>query len=207
MKKSIKIIIKIWIILFNIIFFFTNIYLYLSKIIIYELFLAIIFFQILFVSISLALYLFVYKKLQNLAKELNFRYLKGSFPHPKFEGYYKNNWFQLHYVSRDYGSNWGQPRIYIKLQYKEPKKFDDLELKKYNNYYYKEHKIVEINHIIRDYKNYLLLKREWPTFQKTKIQDLMNFLIELSNKTEIKEKRKKFSIDNKKKKVIKKKKS
>ncbi|MEM3374549.1 MAG: hypothetical protein QXE31_04995 [Candidatus Woesearchaeota archaeon] len=128
-----------------------------------------------------------------MAKSLDFKYIEGSFPYPKFEGYYKNNWFQLHFVSRDYGSNWGQPRLYVKLQYKEQKFFDENKLKKYQGYIYKGNKIVEIKHIIRDYKNYLLLKREFITFNKNKIIMLMNFLINVAKETEIKKSRNKKS--------------
>lgn len=162
------------------------IYLYYKRIIFFELFIALFFVYFLILSFVIFLYFFVYKRIYNLAKELNFKYLEGSFPHPKLEGYYKNNWFQLHYVSRDYGSNWGKPRTYIKLQFKELKKFDESKLIKYNNYNFNDHKIVEIKHIIRDYKNYLLLKMEWPTFNKKKVYQLMDFLIKVAKEAEIK---------------------
>ncbi|MEM2139185.1 MAG: hypothetical protein QXM96_03455 [Candidatus Woesearchaeota archaeon] len=158
-------------------------YFYYKKIIIPELFRAVVFLYFLVLFFFFSMYFFVYRRIYKLAKALDFKYLEGSFPHPKFEGYYKNNWFQIHYVSRDHGSNWGQPRTYIKLQHKDLKNYDINKLKKYENYVLKSnkntHKIVEIKHIIRDYKNYLLLKREYPTFNINRIKELMDFLIQV----------------------------
>ncbi len=173
--------------LINIVSLMSIILLYFYKIIIFELFLALIFFQALICCVSLFLY-YIYKRLQKLANALNFKYIKGSFPHPKFEGYYKNKWWQLHFVSKEEGEQWGKPRTYVKLQYKDLKKYDEEILKKYKNLKLNGNKIVEVKHVVREYKNYLLLKRDLPTLNKKKICELMDLLLKIEKEAEIKKK-------------------
>jgi hypothetical protein len=187
-KKSITI--KLIIFLVNIVIFISMMLLYLNNILIFEGVMALLFFQALFCGIALFLYS-MYKRLQSLARSLNFKYLKDSFPHPKFEGHYKNNWWQLHFTSKEEGQQWGMPRTYIKLQYKEKKEFDVPGYSKYSNIDFKGNRIIEIRHIVRDYKNYLLLKRAWFTFDKKKIYELMDLLLKVAAESEIKGKKKK----------------
>jgi hypothetical protein len=158
---------------------------FLYDMIIFEAFIALIFLQTLICGLMLFLY-FQYKRLQSLARTLNFKYLTGTFPHPKFEGDYKKNWWQLHFLSKDEGEQWGMPRTYIKLQWKEKKLFDAAKLEKYRNIDYKGNKIIEVKHVARENKNYLLLKRVLITFDKKRIYELMDFLLDIARKAQIK---------------------
>ena len=185
MDKKISMMIKLLIFLGNLVFLLLIFILFLDQKIIFEALLALLFMQSLFCGIALFLYS-MYKKFQKLARQFNFKYLRGSFPHPKFEGYFKKNWWQLHFVSKEEGEQWGVPRTYIKLQFKKPKKFDEKILKNYRNIVYKGHRVMEIKYIDRDYKSYLLLKRTWFIFEKTKIIQLMELLLKVADEAKIK---------------------
>jgi hypothetical protein len=185
MEKTRNFLIKGIIILMNLVTLIIFILLYLNKIILFEIFLALVFLQ--FLLFGLILFIYVqYKRVHKLARELNFKYMKGTFPHPKFEGTYKKNWWQIHYLSKETGNQWGMPRTYIKLQWKTPKKFDDNKLYKYTNLKHGDSRIIGIKHVIRDYKNYLLLKRPLFTFNKKKIHSLMDLLLKVAKESEIK---------------------
>jgi hypothetical protein len=79
----------------------------------------------------------------------------------------------------------GMLRTYIKLQWKDEKKFNPVKLRRYKNYLYKGEKILSIEHITRPYKNYLLMKRSWYTFNKKKIHSLMDLLLKVAKEAEI----------------------
>ena len=184
MKKSKSIIIKLTVFVLNLIFFTSTILLYNNNTIVFEAVVALLFLQVLFCGMMFFLY-YQYKRLQSLARSLDFKYLKGSFPHPKFEGHYKNNWWQLHFLSKETGEQWGLPRTYIKLQWKKPKQFNDVKFFKFKNTNYKGNNLLEVKHVMRDYKNYLLLKRVGFTFNKEKIHELMNLLLKIAAESEI----------------------
>jgi len=101
---------------------------------------------------------------------------------PRMEGTYKKNWFQIHFASRSYGEYWGVPRTYIKLQFKEDKKFDEKILSTYSNKEFKGMNIININHIKRSYKNYLILRVNYFILDMNKIKQLMDYLIDVSKK-------------------------
>jgi hypothetical protein len=185
MEKKTVFILQGIVVLFNIITLIALILLYLNNTILFEIFLALAFLQFLLFVLTLFIYL-QYKRVQKFARELGFKYIKGTFPHPKFEGTYKKNWWQIHYLSRETGSQWGMPRTYIKLQWKTPKKFDDNKLYKYTNIKHGDSRIMEIRHVVRDYKNYLLLKRPLFTFNKKKLHSLMELLLKVAKESEIK---------------------
>jgi hypothetical protein len=187
MEKSKSIAIKAIVFMLHFAIFIVDIFLYLNKIIIFEAFLALLFLQGLTCGIMFFVY-YQYKRLQNLARSLDFKYLKGSFPHPKYEGHYKNNWWQLHFVSKETGEQWGLPRVYIKMQWKKTKHFNEGYFDKYKNMKYRENNILEVKHVIRDYKNYLLLKRNGFTFNKEKIHELMDLLLKIAAESEIRKK-------------------
>ncbi|NTV22828.1 MAG: hypothetical protein HGA85_00445 [Nanoarchaeota archaeon] len=179
MEKWQKVSAKLSAIILSFLVLFVNLYLYLNGKIIFELLLALLFLQSLISGLMLFTY-FLYKKFQRLADNLGFIYIQGTFMHPKFEGHYKGKWFQLHFVSKETGGDWGVPMTYVKLQWKEKKTFDDKKLAAHNRKDYKHSSIIEIKHVVRDYKNYLLLKRRWFTFSPKKIEELMDLLISLS---------------------------
>jgi hypothetical protein len=185
MEKTKSFAIKGIVVLLNIVLLVSIILFYLNKVFIFETFLALVFLQGLLCALAIFIY-YQYSRVKKLAKELDFKYLKGSFPHPKFEGQYKNNWWQIHYLSKEEGSQWGMPRTYIKLQWKTQKKFDDNILFKYKNIQNGDSKIIEIKHIVREHKNYLLLKRTLFTFDKRKIHGLMDLLLKIAKESEIK---------------------
>ncbi len=185
MEKKQTRIIEILIVAANLAIIAFVVNLYLRKIIILEVLLASFFCNVLILSLGFFIF-YQYQRLKKLAKELGFKYIKSSFPHPKYEGHYKSHWWQLHFVSRETGDKWGMPMTYIKLQWKEPKKFDEYKLHKYNDRKIGMSKIVEIKYIVRDSKNYLLLKRAWYTFNKKKIYHLMDLLLKIARESEIK---------------------
>jgi len=179
MEKKKSILIKAIVFILNFLILLLMIFLYLSGMIIMEVLLALLFLQSLACGMMLFIYL-LYKKFQQVGRQLGFRYIKGSWTHPKFEGHYKKNWFQVHYISKETGDQWGVPRTYIKLQFKEKREFDQKKLKKYNTLDYRGNRIVSLSHVERNYKNYLLLKRQTFTFNVKKIHQLMDLLIRIA---------------------------
>lgn len=181
--------VKICTILVNLVYLGTSILLFFKGAISMQLLIALVFLQSLIMGLLLFNYI-LYIKFQDLAKGLGFRYLTLFLEQPRMEGKYKNNTFQLHFKQMERGEVTGMLRSYIKLQWKEDKFFDDKILEKYTNYRYKSNKIISIDHIVRTYKNYLLLRREWFTFDKKNICDLMDLLIKVSKEAEISKKKK-----------------
>jgi hypothetical protein len=120
MNKLQSFAIKATVLIVNLILLFTILYLLVSGMIIFELFLPLLFSQALIAGLLLGAY-FVYKKIDILRKDIGFHFITGITLYPKIEGNYKNNWWQVHFVSRDIGAQWGTPRTYIKLQYKAKK--------------------------------------------------------------------------------------
>ncbi len=123
---------------------------------------------------------------KNLAEKLGFKHITPFFVQQRIEGHYKKNWFQIHYRSKETGNDPGVLRTYVKLQFKKKKRFDKRVLQKYRNYKLKDHNIIIIKHLKRPYKNYLLLKRSWYTFDEKKIKELMDFLIKVAEEAELK---------------------
>jgi hypothetical protein len=72
--------------------------------------------------------------------------------------------------------------------WKKPKHFNEEKFDKYKNRKYKENNLLEVKHVIRDYKNYLLLKRTGFTFDKEKIYELMDLLLKIAVESEIRKK-------------------
>ena len=132
----------------------------------------------------------MYKSCEKLALSLKFRLVTAGFlEQARFEGMYKKNWWQIHFASRPYGEYWGMPRTYIKLQYKGKKRFDNKVLKKYLNKKFNGLKIDSVEHVVRPYKNYLLMKLTWFVFNKEKLQKLMDFLIKISEESLVKKRK------------------
>jgi hypothetical protein len=156
-------------------------YLLVQNYIIFEVFLALIFLQVVLGAFYFFLYM-IHKRIKILANRLGFHFLTRFLEQPRMEGTYKKNWWQIHFASRGYSQYWGMPRTYIKLQYKDDKKFDLNILKKYSGKELDELKIIEISHIKRPYKNYLLLRVNWYIVNIKKIHNLMNYLLDIAKK-------------------------
>ncbi len=189
MLKKQSLVIKICFAVINMVIFSVLLLLLLNNIIIPEIFLAFIFVQVMVSGFFFGRYL-MYKKCKKLALSMKFRLVTTGFlEQARFEGIYKKNWWQIHFSSRPYGEYWGMPRTYIKLQYKEKKKFDKTILKKYENYQINGLKIDSVEHVTRPYKNYLLMKLTWFIFSKEKLHKLMNLLLKISKEAEIKKRK------------------
>ncbi len=183
-NKSKSLVMKLFVIVINLVTLLCLIWFYVSRKIIIETFLALIFLQSLIDSFLLFRYL-IYKKAKRLSNKIKFQYLTIYLDQPRMEGIYKKNWWQIHFASRPYGEHWGTPRTYIKLQFKKNKKFDARVLGKYEDYNLNGFKINSIEHIKRPYKNYLLMKVMWYIFDKEKITELMDFLLKVAKESEI----------------------
>ncbi len=136
--------------------------------------------------VLVALRLYFINIVKKLGKELKFKLITPFYLQPRLEGTYKNNWWQIHFVSKETGKDPGVLRTYIKLQYKQNKKFDENKLKKYRNYLFHKKKVIVVKHITRPNKNYLLLKRDWFTFNKKELCGLMDLLLKISKESQIK---------------------
>jgi len=180
-----KIIIKAFVFLVNLVILLTLIISVFRNLIIMELFLALIFLQILINAYLLFNY-YIYKRAQILAKKMKFQFLTLFNEQPRLEGVYKKNWWQIHFASRFYGEYWGSPRTYIKLQFKDKKSFKKQILSKYSDYAYKDMSIDSVDLILRPYKNYLLMKAKWYLFNKKEIHQLMDLLLKIAKEAEIK---------------------
>ena len=189
MAKTQSVIIKIVYVLGNLTIFSVLLLLLVNNIVLPEIFLALVLVQLLVSGFFFTRYL-MYKSCNKLALSLKFRLVTTGFlEQARFEGMYKKNWWQIHFASRPYGEYWGMPRTYIKLQYKEKKKFDNKILKKYTNNQFNGLKIDSIEHVVRPYKNYLLMKLTWFVFNKEKLQKLMDFLIKISRESQLKKRK------------------
>ena len=189
MAKTQSIIIKIAFAMVNIAVFSLLLFLLVNQFLIPEIFLALLLVQLLVSGFFFARYL-LYKKFKKLALSLKFRLVTTGFlEQARFEGMYKKNWWQIHFASRPYGKYWGMPRTYIKLQYKDKKKFDNKMLKKYENHQINGLKIDSLEHVKRPYKNYLLMKLTWFVFNKDKLQKLMDRLLKISEESRIKKRK------------------
>lgn len=142
-----------------------------------------------FYSLSLVLLIiriyFMYY-VNKFAKSLGFKVITPFYMQPKLEGIYKNNWWQIHFVNKETGTSPAILRTYIKLQWKTKKKFAEQKFRKYDNLVYKGSRIISINHIVRETKNYLLLKKAWFSFDKKHTHKLMDLLLKISKEAEIK---------------------
>jgi len=186
-KKSLAV--KIAFMLANLVILTGFLFLLFNGIIIMEIFLAFVLIQVLVTGFFFAKYL-MYKICERLAISLKFRLVTtGFFEQARFEGIYKKNWWQIHFASRPYGEYWGNPRTYIKLQYKDKKKFDNNVLKKYVNYKVNGLKIDSIEYVYRPYKNYLLMKLTWFVFKKEKLEKLMDTLLKISKESQLKKRK------------------
>ncbi len=107
-------------------------YLLLARYIIFEIFLALLFLIMLSDSFLIFMYV-IHKNMKQLSEKLGFTFLTRFLEQPRMEGIYNKNWFQIHFTSRAYSEYWGMPRTYIKLQFKETKKYNAEKRKKYGN--------------------------------------------------------------------------
>lgn len=185
MKKQNRFIIEILYFVINILCLGLITYLLIMNYIIFEIFMALIFIQVLGSFFVLFFYLF-HEKMKKLAKVLKFDFMTRFMEQPRMEGDFKKNWFQIHFSSRSYGEYWGLPRTYIKLQYKEKKEFDKAVLSKYKPYTLNSNFIDNVEYIKRPYKNYLLMRIKYYVLDKNKIKDLMDFLLKVAKEAEIK---------------------
>lgn len=189
MAKTQSVIIKIVFIIVNLAIFSMLLLLLINNIVLLEIFLALVLVQLLVSGFFFARYL-MYKSCNKLALNLKFRLVTTGFlEQARFEGMYKKNWWQIHFASRPYGEYWGMPRTYIKLQYKDKKKFDNKILRKYIKHKYNGLKVDSVEHIVRPYKNYLLMKLTWFVFNKEKLHELMDLLLKISKEAEIKKRK------------------
>ncbi len=177
--------IEILFFLVNILYFSLLNYLHLTGYIIFEIFMAFLFLQVLGVLFALGLY-FLHQKLKNIAVKLKFDFITRFLEQPRMEGTYKDNWFQIHFSSRSYGKYWGLPRTYIKLQWREDKKFDKAVLKEYRNTMFKGKEITNVEYVKRAYKTYLLMRVKYYVLSEKTLKQLMDFLLEAAKKAEAK---------------------
>lgn len=185
MKKFQKYAIEIMFFIINILFLALITYLLIEDIIIFEIFMALLFAQVLGSCFILGFY-YLHNKFKKLAKDLNFDFITRFMEQPRMEGTYKKNWWQIHFSSRAYGEYWGLPRTYIKLQFKEKKKFNTNLLLKYVGCDHGNCKINNIEHIQRPYKNYLLMRVKYYVTKKEEILKLMDLLLKVAKESEIK---------------------
>jgi len=183
--KEKKWIIELLFSLVNILSLVTLYYLYAEKILISEIILALLLLQLLGSAFILFRY-YLHEAIKNMGKKIGFRNITRFLEQSRLEGVYKKNWFQIHFASRDYGEYWGVPKTYIKLQYREPKKYDKNILEKYTDKMFYGMKIDGVNHIKRSYKNYLLMRVNWYIINKKKITQLMDKLLKIEKEAKIK---------------------
>ena len=121
--------------------------------------------------------------IKRVGEQLGFKLITPFYLQPRIEGHYKGNWFQVHYRSKESGTDPGILRTYVKLQYKKPMKFIEKKFDKYTNYNFKNHHIIVIKHLKRPNKNYLLLKRRGFTFERKDLIQLMDFLLKIAKES------------------------
>ena len=167
------------------VFVLLSIIFYLNKQLPFLLLRAILFIYVLSI-VLVALRLYFVNIIKKLGKKLNFKFITPFYLQPRIEGTYKKNWWQIHFVSKETGKDPGILRTYVKLQFKQKRKFDENKLKKYRNYLLRKKRIIIVKHIIRPNKNYLLIKRDWFTFNKNEIIELMDLLLKISKESELK---------------------
>jgi hypothetical protein len=113
------------------------------------------------------------------AKKLRFRIITGFFDQPKLVGHYRHNYWQLHFRNKETGATPIVLRTYVKLIFKEKKKYDikklDKEIGTVHGY-----KIIALKHIIRDDKNYLLMKVGGFIFSTKALKHLMDELMRIN---------------------------
>ena len=185
MGKNDRKIVELMFLIGNIALILTLTYLMLEKILMFEVFLAVLFLIILADSFLVFMYL-VHKKMKKLSMDLGFTFITRFMEQPKMEGIFNKNWFQLHFTSRAYSEYWGMPKTYIKLQFKESKKYSAEKLKKYENFRFAGLIIKNIEHVKRPYKNYLLMRVDWYVADKDKLQKLMNYLVKIDKEAKLK---------------------
>jgi hypothetical protein len=186
-KKEKSIYVKSMFVALNVLVLMVLLYLFLTGRLRIELFMALAFLQVIGASFMSYLY-YRHTKMKKLAKELGFEFITRFLEQPRMEGMHKGNWFQLHFTSRDYGEYWGEPRTYVKLQYKEPKEFNQATLERYKNHSYDSMKIDSIEHMKRSYKNYLLMRVKYYVTDSKKLLALMDLLVKISKESEAKRK-------------------
>jgi hypothetical protein len=161
------------------------IYFFMRGYILFEIFMALVFMQGLASAFLIFLYL-MHRRFKRIANEIGFEFITRFLEQPRMEGLHKKNWFQIHFTSRSYSEYWGMPRTYIKLQFKEQKKFDDAKLKKYENFQLSGLNVKNVQHIIRPYKNYLLMRVDWYVLEKGNLIRLMDLLIKIEKEAKLK---------------------
>src|SRR3989344_2693113 len=117
MGKFENFIIKGIIFILNLAIFLSLLYFFLNKRLLFEVFLALVFLQFFICFLLLARY-YIFKRFHKLARDLGFRYMAGFLEQPRMEGHYKDNWWQLHFVDKEYGESPSILRTYVKLQFK-----------------------------------------------------------------------------------------
>ena len=137
-------------------------------------------FLYLFAIVTLFFRLLFYTYIIKLGKSIRFKMMTKVFHQPKIEGKYKDHYFQVHYCSRD-GDSPSFIRTYVKMIFKKNIKFDNKKLSKIKGKHL-GNPILCVKHIIRSDKNYLLVKTSPYIFEKNKLFDMMNYLIEISHK-------------------------
>ena len=160
-------------------------HLFLAGEIILEIYLLLVLLQILLSAFAMGFYI-IHIMFKNLANKLKFHFITRFMEQPRMEGNYRDNWWQLHFASRAYGEYWGMPRTYVKLQFREEKKYNRKKLAGYSNYDLNGIKIDSIQHMVRPYKNYLLMKVKGYVMDKKKITALMDFLMKAEKESRAK---------------------
>jgi hypothetical protein len=142
-------------------------------------------FLYIFAILVLVFRLWFFHQVSKLAKSMRFEIITSIFHQPKIEGYYKEHFWQIHYRSKDAGKNPSFIRTYVKLIFKKEMRFDQKKLEKINKRY-GGYNIICAKHIIRPSKNYLLLKVSPYIFEKRKIYELMDYLLQIYKDSRIK---------------------
>ena len=181
MKKYQRYFVEILFYIVNILYLGLVTFLLLKDYIIFEVFMALLFVQVMGSMLILFFY-YLHSKVKKLANSLKFDFITRFMEQPRMEGTYKKNWFQIHFTSRSYGEYWGLPRTYIKLQFKENKNFDVDVLFKYKEYVLNNNIINNIEHIKRGYKNYLLMRVKYYILKPNELLHLMDLLLKISKK-------------------------
>ena len=138
-----------------------------------------------FTAVAFFLRTFFLILITRTAKRLRFRIITGYFEQPKMMGHYKHHLWQLHYREKESGHFPGVLRTYVKLIFNENKKFDTKKLEKLVEEI-QGVKIFKVKHIVKENKNYLLMKAYGFIFSKDIIHSLMDELLLICEKTEIK---------------------
>ncbi|MBU0756683.1 MAG: hypothetical protein KKF44_01340 [Nanoarchaeota archaeon] len=131
-------------------------------------------------SVFLAAYrVAFYFHIKKLAEKMGFTLFTSIVHQPKITGIYKDNSWQVHYVSTDEGRFPGILRTYIKFNL--PKKKDEpigmvrlMDKHKFNKY-----KIIAVKKITKPHKKYLLMKVSSYVFNEKELHELMDYQLQL----------------------------